>query len=479
MPMMRSLFWSLLALLLVPPTVSAQNTGKEGPPVLSLEQVLEKALANSADLRAVDLEIEATEAEIRARDLALSANLQLEASQLRDRRDSTSAAPLATQELLGAKLTKPFTTGTDLTVRAGRDLQTFRGSPSSTEADWEVGLSQDLWRNAFGRGIRLRREADAAELRSKRFELLMKRQSLLQTIENLYWDLAETQNELRIANDNLRRSRQMAAWVQDRRRRAAAEAIDLLQADALVANRQLQLQTLENEQATLRLRLHQLLPDAVTWGEWRTDDKATQTDRRPEALFFGQGSADPRRLDLLAAQAGALAARARAEQATDTSRPSLDLQLAYGRNGIDPDPATAVRETTSENQDHTRIGLVFSMDLDREGANALARAARLRAEAGDRQSARLAEDSRLAWTDLSREIASLRQRLETARKLANLQSQKALEERQRYERGRSTAFQAITFEVEAAEAQLQMIRLQTSLRKAEGRARLFTRQDQE
>lgn len=485
MPMMKSVLrFTLLFIPILPSLALAQSLSKEGPAptTFSLEQLLKSAVESSEDLKSVELEIQATEAEIRARDLELSTRLQVEAAKEHERREILNPIVLNSQEIVEVQAQKLFSTGTSLAARLGGDLRTFQGDPPREEAasaSWEVSLSQDLWRNAFGRSTRLRQEGDAEELKSRRLELLARKQTLLQNIETLYWDVAATQNEIRIANDNLRRSRQMASWVQDRTRRAAAERIDLLQAEALVANRQLQLQNLEDTLATTQLQLRQLLPNTTQWGAWQADQGTFQAHRNLESLLLAPGTSDPRRLDLLASEANARAQKARAAQAEDLIRPNLDLQLLYGRNGLDREPSVALDELTSKNQDRTRVGLVFSMDLDREGARSQARAANLRAEASERRNLRLREDSRMAWTDLSREITSLKTRLDTAKKLATLQSQKAQAERTRYEQGRSTAFQAITFEVEAAEAQIQVSRLTSNLRKAEGRVRLFTRQDQE
>lgn len=474
---------SIAALSLVAavfPTPAHSSTAESE---LSLDEFMKRAQADSPDLKAVELDIEALRSEITARNLDLGTRLRADLSAVNDRKESTSTQPRSTQQSAAVQVDRQFSTGTSLGARVGRDLLTYRGSPPAADSaavDWEVSLSQELWRNSFGRGLGLRERADQEEFTGRWRQLIARRQGVLKNLEDIYWDLAETQGEIRISSENLRRSRQMASWVRERARRAAAEPIDLLQAEALVAQRELQLQTLENKMSSLRSRVEQLLP-GMSGSSWRPDDKAVATSRSFEELLLpgGPAAGEVRSLDFLANQALTSSAELRAEQSMDATRPSLALNFAYGKNGIDPDPGTAFNEATSSNQDQSRIGLTFSMDLDRSLAKAPAQAARQRAEAEKLRLERARKESSEGWSDLVRELDSLGKRIETAKKLAQLHARKVTEERKRFERGRSTAFQAIAFEVDAAESMLQVHRLQATLRRTESKARLYTRAEQE
>jgi len=81
----------------------------------------------------------------------------------------------------------------------------------------------------------------------------------------------------------------------------------------------------------------------------------------------------------------------------------------------------------------------------------------------------------LEWSDLNRQVGSLRRQVESATRLADLQEKKIEAELRRFRLGRTTIFQLISFEVDASEARLQQHRLAVELRKTESRARLFTR----
>ena len=86
---------------------------------------------------------------------------------------------------------------------------------------------------------------------------------------------------------------------------------------------------------------------------------------------------------------------------------------------------------------------------------------------------KLVWQSEVQWDEIERKVGEQKQRLEIARMLAQLQKEKSKEENSRYEKGRTTVFQAITFEQEAAESELLVLQLLNQLRLTEARARLY------
>src|SRR5690606_24022338 len=115
--------------------------------------------------------------------------------------------------LLETDLVKSFSTGTNLTVGTSYELANVASVGNRHLANWEVGLSQSLWRNFFGRAVRLRRQADEAELQSRRLALLLERQQFLSDLENRFWDLAVAVREREIREANLKRSQELEKWI--------------------------------------------------------------------------------------------------------------------------------------------------------------------------------------------------------------------------------------------------------------------------
>ncbi len=444
---------------------------------ISLQQILDMASRENETLKSIELQVQSLEAEIRGRDLELSSVLDLEASQIKDGRETFSPAVRDRSQLLNLNLSKTFSTGTELNFSTGYEILKLKGADQVDR--YSLGLmlqlEQNLWRNSFGRGTRLRQAADRYELEARRMSLAYEKQNYLYTIESVYWDLNVALQELEIRKRNLERSEKIASWVRARIQRSAAERTDSLQAQALVANRKLQLLTSNDRIEYAWLKVRQVLPSIVHPEQWSVQTEEMGKTRDIKSLMYGKSEAgEPLSLQALSSQALSKAEKAKAERTADTLRPKLALIAGYGRNGIEGSGSAVVDEVQEKNQDYTKIGVVFSTELDWKLKRDQRRAAELAAESQKLRSEKLTVDSRIDWLDITRELAKLSEMLKVAEEVARLQSQKAIEERKRYEQGRSTAFQAISFEVEAAEAELQVVQMLAKLRKTEAKARLFS-----
>jgi hypothetical protein len=86
--------------------------------------------------------------------------------------------------------------------------------------------------------------------------------------------------------------------------------------------------------------------------------------------------------------------------------------------------------------------------------------------------------SEIGWSDLLRQVEELKKQVDESNRLADLQVKKVQAERSRYNLGRSTVFQLITFEVDAGNAQIALYQVMAGLRKLESQARVFTQQQE-
>lgn len=443
--------------------------------VVSLEQVLQWAVTQADEVKSIDLKLEALQKEIAARDLELSPQLELNLSQTNDRLESYSSSTVDQTRNYNLLLTKPFSTGTEFSFSA-TDEKTRRPSfspPTNYDLNWELELSQNLWQDQFGRGTRLRQQSDQLEYKLRRLELLTQKQKIIYFIETLYWDYTQAHKELVIHQKNLKRSEQIAEWVQKRMSRAAAEKSDVLQAQALLTNRRLQLRTLEDTLAATQLKLKQNFPQAMQIS-WAPDENGLTQSRKLVDLVLGEKVERVESLAAMAARYESELKKAKANQIEDSLRPQLRLFASYGKNAIDADRSTAQDALIDEDNYVSEVGTQFVLELDWGLQQQRKKAAKLEADAAEILSQKTKQDSLLAWNDLTREVNALAERLKISEELALIQSKKSLEERRRYEQGRSTAFQALTFEVDAGEAEIRVTQLQAQLRKAEAKARLFS-----
>ena len=182
------------------------------------------------------------------------------------------------------------------------------------------------------------------------------------------------------------------------------------------------------------------------------------------------------RLELLAARSAALVNATKANEAREAIRPTLQLQATYGHNALDQSSAwNATEQAFRESHDDSTIALVFSSVLDVGLERKKVESARALADAADRHRHALEMEAPIAWGQLQKDWQDLRERTAQAKRFMELQWKKADSERERYRLGRSTAFQVITFEQDAAESEINMWTLFANMRKTEASARLYAR----
>jgi hypothetical protein len=471
-----------------------ETSAKKKEDFVTLDQVLALAQQSSYPLRAIQQSLDSLQADIRSRDLELSAVLTSEAAAGRDARervsstsgtsgdqsadDGPSTSPVGRYGLADVVLQKPFSSGTELSASAGNTVRdSGEQGREQNQAEWELRVSQSLWRNAFGRAVDLRRQGEVYELQSRRFSSLFERQAFLLDVEGAFWDLLLAHKELAIREANLSRSVALERWVRERLSRFASEEADLLQVQSLRAERALDLTAAKDRLESARNQVRQLIPGVAPLN-WRVDLAALEAPRDPYTLIVPGNPAlnpqDPVTLSALSTAYRAQQFSSEAERTEEGLRPVLDAYLSYGTRGINNRFDTSWTSTRGSDASAARVGVLFSLQLDDALKQERILAARLSAEAEDSRARAAMLESSVAWEELERVVANLRIQASEARALSALQWRKVQAERTRLEQGRSTTFQLTSFEVDAADSQLRLYRLLANLRKAESQARLFT-----
>jgi outer membrane protein TolC len=463
----------LLALL-----VSASTTFAQSLPAKPFKSALQDVL-RAPEYQSTLSEIRSIEMDYASRELVLQPVLEAEAKRANENRQLLNPGTLTTRPRIdsyGLTVIKPFGTGTELEVGPSYEKALTPGLAGGNRdtVDWHISLTQSLWKDAFGRSTRLRRAREDYQRKQELADALLRQGQLLYDFESLYWDWALARRVFDLQEKNVKRGRQILKWVQDRFNRAAAESTDLLQARALLTQRELQVATQQLSITQTGARIERFVPNHG----WRPDPKDLEIARNPEELLSGWKADSLNKIEslsYLSAENEALAEEEKAKETRETIRPELDLELTYGKNAIDTEGSTALRRSYQEDHDYSSIGVVFRTGLDLGDERRKVESARAARDAAkQRREARLAEN-KVAWNQLKQELSDLQSRVDRATELVDLQIKKANAERERYRKGRSTAFQAITFELEAAEAEITLWTLYALMRKTEARARLFAR----
>jgi outer membrane protein TolC len=437
-------------------------------------------LVRAPEYQATENEIRSIELEFQSRDLILQPEFEMGVQRYNENRElltsSTSSTRKPRIDTLSATLRKPFSTGTLVEVSPSweKALTPNLDPQHRATVDWQIALTQSLWKDFFGRSTSLRRAREAFERKEQLAAALKRRAQMLVEFENLYWDWALALREMELQNKNLKRSKEILSWVQDRYRRAAAESTDLLQARASHVKRQVQVAALKQSLTQVLTRMQRFVP-GHKWQPLPEDLSSARSETSLTAPWRQDQLAEPVTFEFLEVDNQASAEAERAREARESIRPELNLELAYGKNAIDPQSSEAWQGAMNETHEYSSVGVVFKTGLDLSLERKYVDSQRaLRDAAFKRRDARKAE-SRVAWSQLKQELRDLKDRIVTAEELVELQLKKANAERERYRKGRSTAFQALTFEQEAVESEIALWTLYALTRKTEARARLFAR----
>lgn len=447
--------------------VSAQITSH----VSILENIVSQATQKSDTLKSLETSLESLENEIKARDLELSSRIDAELSTFKDKREVVGqTAREGRSSLFGLTLVKPFSTGTELSVssdhlKLGKD-DTFA---ERNTAQWQVQLSQSLWQNSFGHNTRLRRKAESYELSSRKALLEFQRQNFLISVESAFWDLVLAEKELAIRKDNVKRSQTLESWTARRVRQFAAEKTDLLQVQALLAQRKLDLAIVENDLMNKQKRLEQLVPGL----DYKAVDFEAAKLEPISAAVKEQIKAKKTRLDVYAVQQQAQQNSYESLQLEDSLRPDLSVFASYTSNGIAEKFDPSWDRAIDENHAEQKVGLTFSMLLDSDVKSQQRKAASLSAESAKYRSQALVRESETAWAELGRNLELIEAQIKIAKNLFDIQMQKLRAEQQRFQQGRTTTLQMTTFEIDAAESELRLYRLISQQQKFVSQLRLF------
>jgi outer membrane protein TolC len=465
-----------------------QNLFLPAQETLKLDQFLNKAMEQSEQFQAIELSIKALKADIESRDLGLSTELSLAALRTDDKKDTFSnfTNRESKSNLYTIGLNKKFSTGTNADISLNHEVaeqNTFAVNPMY-RSDWQISISQDLWKNFFGKEYRNKEKMNINELKSKRYELALKKQLLLSSFEEKYWDLAYLHKQLEFQKTNLKRSEQILDWTAKRLRQSAARESDLIQAKALLASRKLDMIDLQDQIEKIWVQLKIIVPNTDS-KMWKPDVDSLLEQRSVDKFVMNSGkhssSADsiPAKLDSLIAKYRSEQVRMQLKSVQDENSPSLQLFLAHGRNGIRSTSDDSVQRATEDQAILNQIGLSLTVDLDLGINRSKEAAALLSAQASDLDAARLEKQNLLEWKDLQRQLSSLSEQLSMAKDLAKYEKSKSDFEQRFYKQGRSTISQAINFEVDAAAAELRVYRILNNIRKTESQARLFGYDNQE
>lgn len=427
-----------------------------------------------------------------ATDINLSPQLSLQTGYTNDQRPVLITPTFFITQQAGwsysAALAKAFETGTQASVNMSLSQLNMNlgGTPSPVPSTFGFGvgafgvsLSQSLWKDFFGHSTRLKqeRERKTEEETYQSFNLQIK-QTIIDA-EASFWDLIYLQEELKQRNESLARSKKIESWVKNRFGNGIGDRSDVLNAEGLVATRELQLIQTQDDLTATRKKIMDLLEQNAS-ESFPALQADIQQSRELSLLsdnnsISSQKSARKVRLDAYLTVIEAKMKAVVAEEANEAMKPDLTFTGSYSTNSFDPvnGISGAYNNIYNTNIPTINLGLKFMWLLDGDLKNANRNAAKAEALAASLKMQRQLLDSDSAWQEMNRRHHELGREVEAARLVADVQRRKAAAEREKLEKGRTITLQVITAEQDAAESELTLTRLEAAQRKLEAQARMF------
>lgn len=238
-----------------------------------------------------------------------------------------------------------------------------------------LSVNQPILRTGWQEYNESRTRLAEAELRGAREEFRSVAESTLAAVERSYWRLVYFREDLKVKRHSHRLALELLRVSQRRLDAGAGTRIELVQAEAGVAEREKDMilaeHLVQNGEDVLRSFLYPFPDDP---GKEVTVVPTDGVDLEPveskEEVWDRVSRAFDSRPDLLAAQERLEAAGIRVRQSDNELLPRLDFFGSYGYSGIDDTFGGSVKEAYSFDFPNWEVGLVLEVPLGNRGARA-------------------------------------------------------------------------------------------------------------
>lgn len=461
------------AAFLVGPVVQAMN----------LQEYLNAVQGKNKNLLSIEVNKEAAETRYQQGDLELSPYLSARGFYQDDKSTQYSTNSVINHQQIrqySLGLSKKFSTGTQASVTSSLQAVNSEGVAGASAINAEnhtgtlgVGLSQSLWKDFLGEQTQLRWKRESLQKKMEISSVDLQKRQFLADAEGAYWDYIYLQSELELRKSSLERAKRIEAWVSSRVSNGIGDKADILNAQGLVAGRELELIGTRDELRTLqeKLALQLELKPEEAFPNIEGDLGAL---RGIEKLIDGSGQKITR-LDAYLSTLDSEVKSVAASEATEKVKPDLTLDAQYKTNGYDSTDSATLNKMTNSDKPTFGIGMTFTWALDWDSKSAVRTTAAKDALTAQYKKEKKAQEGESAWRELSRRHFELTARIKAATELARVQVAKAAAERDKLSKGRSVTSNVITAEQDAAESELTLAKLKAEQRKLESMGRLFVR----
>ena len=378
-------------------------------------------------------------------------------------------------EVYNLGIAKKFFTGTlvKLDAQTGEFHNTgvlIPGFDQYSTGSVGITIQQSLWKDSFGHGTRTKISRLEKLAQVEKLGTELQARLALYEVEANYWDYALAQQDYKLKKANLERAQKIDKWTANRVSNGIADRADLMNAKALMALREAQFIAAEEEVKTQEVKL-------------RDNLQLADNEQTPQ-INGDLGAARPYLINLIKmknvekieARIATLEAEARslvADETVDNLRPDLSVFGNYTTTSYDRDHNQAVSDMTKDDYPKNSVGVNFTWVFESGAKSATRDSARKDALASKLRADKKRSEGKDAWTDLVRKYDVLKSSVSTLEKVAGYQRERAKAEQDKLSKGRTVTANVVLAETDAAEAEINLLRTRSSLRKLEASSLFF------
>ena len=434
---------------------------------LTLDSYLEQVRTQNPEARSMREQVNKAQLRLDEAEVPLSSEFYTKYNYVDDKNEPTNgfmASRIRNTGLrMGVRDTTTFGLSTDFFAENNHG-QMMGISPGFMMTDYHdsragVELKQSLWRNGFGEftraNLEMQRGMSRVELLKRQFDY----KNLMLRAENAYWTLVSLNQIVRVQEENLGRAKKLNDWMAKRVNSRLVDDVEGLQAQASLEMRDLELQTSLDERAQVARQFNTL--------RGAGKDEVEPLADLPGADILLKNSADPAkqmtREDFKIVYEQAEISLQQMRGARSQIAPQLDLTAGLATNGLDAQRSRSFEELERMNNPTWQVGVMFSIPLDYSLVHNMRKSYKAENAAAEALRQHAAFNEERSWHDLQTQKTEAQRRFQRSVTLEKTQTELVKRERERLLNGRTTTFQAITFEQNLAMAQIQRLRAQVGL----------------
>lgn len=476
-------------------TVPARAADPPDTVRMSLDECVKTALDNNLDIAISKKDIRAAELLHDAAHGIFDPLLNVSANS--SRQESPSNSTLQGADVLvnerqdaSAGLTQLFPSGgtlsLDLTSSRSKTNSFFSSVNPAYNSGLSLSLRHPLLRN-FGvdqTRYQIRVTKLGEKTAGKRYQLEIITD--LQQVENAYWDMIATRNDLDVAHQSLKVAQDLFAQNKIRVEVGTLAPIELIQAEAGVALREEAIivagALLKDTEERLK-KLMGLPPDSPLWNQTIVPSDEPASRDVPGSLDDARKSAQEKRAEIKLAGIDREVRKLDADRQRNLARPQLDATATYGYAGLGGDTTIydadgnpigktpgglgdAWNQVTGTDFPAWSVGLTFSYPIRNRAGKASYASARIAEERADITLKKAQSDVDVDVRQAFRAVQTSRDKVKAARVSREAQQKKLEAEQKKFENGLSTSYQVLTFDEELAKAKSDEERAEIDVKKA-------------